>query len=1006
MSKALGAFGKTFGWIGIALTVISLVVSLRQQKKLQSKRQSYTYGDGALTTQISTTAPVPIIYGTVKTAGNMIYSRLSSDKKTIYKLIAVSDGKIKEIRELEFDDKAWDSSDFDSVTKNFYLGDGIQKIDDRVEGDTQELKAQKVGGLRHTAYVALQAKANENLSGSFNVTCLVDGVLVKKYNNANNLSDYVEEWSDNPAWCVLDFMTRYNGCGMSLDEIDIQSFIDGAKFFDEKNYTLNLILDEQRSRLEWIQYMLNCCRSSLVYRAGKYSLFVEKADEVVQRYTPNDIHDLNIWFSPLQEVPDIYRVTYIDPKNEWVKINAEASLSADSYLRKQPLVETLELLGVTNFDQASRLAWFYLNQALTCQTYVEFQTDRRALNRTVGDVIELTDYVTEFQNKKFRIIKIEDTQDGSIKLTCREYNEDLYSEQRGATSPVINITTLSDPQGNPPEIVYIDSKQDYYILPDKTKVSNIQLNVSYVDFTYNKGFHVWYQKVGTENWQYGGFYEDGSYTALIENMEVSEKYIFRFQNTSKFGKVSRYTYTPEIYIEGRNYPPDMPQNFKAVKVETGFDFTWDTGEPDVEYYELYRDSVIDENLQARIYGNTYSYTAVVGEYTFYLVAVDTVGNRSTPALLELIIKRPADVLGFDCVQNERNIEFHWNKVEGATYYILKEGDNWEYGNVLANTTGHFFSFPYAQATSTQFWLKAYTEYGVSSEYPAYCQITVAPIPNRNMLQEYDAVEDTWSGRLYNTHINANGLQLDSGKVYGDYLYEINLDNQYCARNWIERVIKPVSEESELKWKDAHFSWGSEQAKRRMWFPLGTDDNFNSWTEIAMRDSNSVEYINDRISLNGKLFSDNNLPPELGYGVVKYGENRFEQGLYLDGSCRPKWKGLDIDNKFSISFTLYTPNDSTHDYSLLTLKNDSGDYLHLHFRASDDRFVVSLSNGTEYTLRDFSGNNDYLHFMISQGDGYFTFVLYSLFFDSYMISREPFKDTKVYNQIALYKDLED
>lgn len=994
-----------FGWVGVALALISTFVSIRQQKKLQNKKQSYTYGDGALTTQVSTTAPVPIIYGTVKVAGNMIYSRLSSDKKTIYKIIVVADGKIKEIRDLKFDDKDANSSDFEGVTYSYYMGNGIQSIDDRVEGDTQEIKATKVGGLKHYAYVALQAVANENLSGSFNTTCLVDGSIVKQYKNANDLSDYVEEWSENPAWCVLDFMTRYNGCGMSIEDIDVQSFIDGAKFFEEKNYTLNLVLDEQRSRLEWVQYMLNCCRSLLVYRAGKYSLFVEKADEVVQRYTQDDIHDLNIWFSPLQEVPDIYRVVYIDPENEWVKINAEASLGAESYLRKQPMVETLELMGVTNFDQASRLAWFYLNQALTCQTYVEFQTDRRALNRTVGDVIELTDYVTEFQNKKFRIIKIEDTQEGSIKLTCREYNESLYSEQRGATSPVINVTTLADPQGTPPEIVYIDNKQDYYILPDKTKVSNIELNVSYADFTYNKGFHVWYQKVGTEDWQYGGFYESSSTVALVSGMEVYERYIFRFQNTSKFGKTSKYTYTPEIYIEGRNYPPEMPQHFVGVEVAGGFDFSWDTGEPDVEYYELYEGAVGEDTLKARIYGNTYSYTALVGDYAFFLVAVDTVGNRSTPALLELVIERPADVLGFDCVQSERNIEFHWKKVDGATYYILKEGDDWEYGNVLANTTGHFFSFPYAHATHTQFWLKAYTEYGVSSLNPAYCQIQVASIPNRNMLCAYDAVDDEWSGRLYNTHVNATGLQLDTGKVYGDYLYRIDLDEEYCARNWVEKSVKPVSEVAELKWEDAHFAWGSEQAKRRMWFPYGVGEGYNSWTEIAIVDPLSVEYINDRISLNGILSSDNNISPESGYGVPKYGENRFEQGLYIDGSCRPKWKGLDLSKKFSLSFTLYTPNDSTHDYSLLTLKNDGGDYLHLHYRASDDKFVVSLSNGTEYALADFSGKDDYLHFMISQGDGYFTFVMYSLFFDSYMISRKVFTDTKEYTQIALYKDLE-
>lgn len=448
----MGIESALIGWIAIGTTVISTVVSLRQQNKLKKSLNSHTYGDAPIQTNLSNTSPVPIIYGRLKVGGNLIYSRLSPDKEIMYKIVVVSDGQINKIEKLELDDKSADSKDFEEVSYNFYLGDGKQKIDNRVEGASQEDKAYLVGGLKHIAYVAVQAKANENLNGNYNVTCVVEGALVKKYNNANNLEDYTLEYSNNPAWCVLDFLTRYNGCGMNLDEIDVQSFIDGAKFFDEKKYTLNLCLDTQRSRLEWIQYMLNCCRSLLVYRAGKFSLFVEKKDEVVQKYTPSDIKDLTVWFSPLADVPDIYRVTYIDPDNEWVQVQAEASLSPSNYVRKHPRIEVLELLGVTNFDQASRLSWFYLNQALTCQTYIEFKTDRRALNRTVGDVIEVTDYITEFQNKKFRIIKIEDAQDEGIKLTCREYNENIYSEQRGATSPVINITNLADPQAIPPEI--------------------------------------------------------------------------------------------------------------------------------------------------------------------------------------------------------------------------------------------------------------------------------------------------------------------------------------------------------------------------------------------------------------------------------------------------------------------------------------------------------------------------------------------------------------------------
>lgn len=247
--------------IGFVFSVASYVVSKRQMKKMQ-KTAKRTYSD-VMATETSNTMPIPIIYGTVKNAGNLIYSRLLDNKTRIVKLICFCDGKIKGIRDIRLDDIEIGSYLFEGVSYNIYLGDGVQNIDGRVEGSNNSERAKKVGGLKYDAYLALTAKANENLSGSFNVTAIVDGSIVKRYINE---TDYIEEWSDNPAWCVLDFLTRYNGVGLGLEEIDIESFIEASKFYEDKGYTLNLCLDETQSRLDWISTMLNCCRSNLVYK--------------------------------------------------------------------------------------------------------------------------------------------------------------------------------------------------------------------------------------------------------------------------------------------------------------------------------------------------------------------------------------------------------------------------------------------------------------------------------------------------------------------------------------------------------------------------------------------------------------------------------------------------------------------------------------------------------------------------------------------------------------------
>lgn len=985
--------------IGFVFSVASYVVSRREMKKMK-KTAKRTYSD-TMATETSNTMPIPIIYGTVKNAGNLIYSKLWDNNQRVAKLIVFCDGKIKGIRDIKLDGTDINSSDFEGVSYNTYVGDGEQLIDGRVDGTTNSQRAQKVGGLKYDAYVALEAKANDNLSGSFNVTAMIDGKIVKCYTSE---TEYTEEWSNNPAWCVLDFLTCYNGVGLDIDEIDIPSFLEAAKFYDDKDYTLNICLDEPQSRLDWVSNMLNCCRSSLVYKNGKYSLFVEKEEEVVQSFDPDSINNLELWWSPMEEIPDRIYVQFIDPDNEWVKVNAQAE--APNPLRKQPRIETYELYGVTNFDQASRLAWFYLNQAITCKMYVRFSTDRRALNRTVGDVISLTDYITEFQDKQFRIIKIADKQDGGIELTCREYNPSIYSEEKGATEPVINNSTLADPTEPPPAVVYLDNEQEYYVLPNKVVVSRIFIKYTYPDYFYSRGVRVWYRLQGDETWSFGGIFDDGSNTAVIENMEILKTYEFKLVHENRYGKFSNPTYTPPILITGNNIAPEMPADFTGEEAVGGFSLSWTANkERDIDHYELYIGTVSESTKVADISGTSYFYSTGMGEYRFLLVAVDTVGNMSTPARLDLAIARPANVTGFDCVQNERNIEFRWDKVQGATYYVIREGSSWDYGNFIGSSAGQTFTLPFAQATQVDFWIKAYTEFGVPCEFASYCTVRIASIPNRNMIYTYDAVKDEWSGLMHRGYVNARGFQLEDNSISAEYLYEIELDQEYCCRNWAEKIVKPFSPSKEKIWKELKFTWDSETAKNTTWMPVGTDYTFNTFTDIAIYLGNKATSSLDYWTLDETLISNTGKTPDVPYGIVSYGQGRFHKGLKIDGHSLLKWQNLEIPKVFSLSVNVMLPIDSDYSYAILTLKNSkTGDWMLLSYNSEGDRFVLTTDTGVEVSAGDFSYPNDHMTFVVSQGDGYLNLIVYSSVFSLFKNNKIAYKDYKTYDSIALYSDI--
>ncbi|MCK5176931.1 MAG: hypothetical protein KAQ92_04350, partial [Candidatus Aenigmarchaeota archaeon] len=225
-----------------AYTAIDALTNKQTNSLGGSSYSSPAYTFGQLQTQVSNLLPRPIIYGQVKIAGNKIW-QTGTNTATIKQIICLCDGEINSISNVKFNDE--DIASLSGCSYNAYYGNGTQNIDSRIPGATQANKAEVVGGLKYDAYLAITAQASKTLPNSgFNVTCLVEGKKIRVYTNT---STYSTTYNNNPAWCILDFLTCYNGIGLSHSEIDIQSFIDAANYCNatvdgQARFTLNLAL--------------------------------------------------------------------------------------------------------------------------------------------------------------------------------------------------------------------------------------------------------------------------------------------------------------------------------------------------------------------------------------------------------------------------------------------------------------------------------------------------------------------------------------------------------------------------------------------------------------------------------------------------------------------------------------------------------------------------------------------------------------------------------------------
>ncbi len=220
---------------------------------------------------------------------------------------------------------------------------------------------------------------------------LVKGKLVTIYTDPNTS---IGQWSDNPAWCLLDFLTdKKYGLGAFIDEsrVDIQSFIDSAAFCASENLTLNIVLDGSLNAFDTIRQFCTAGRLFFLLRGDKWTVRPDKPEEPVQFFTMGRI------------IKDSFTATKSSRGDKanfligefWNKdLDYEKDTIPKEDQTLSPGVElvesTVNLLGVTNAEQANKI----LNNLLLANRLqlrsVEFQSGVEALAMEAGDVFAIS----------------------------------------------------------------------------------------------------------------------------------------------------------------------------------------------------------------------------------------------------------------------------------------------------------------------------------------------------------------------------------------------------------------------------------------------------------------------------------------------------------------------------------------------------------------------------------------------------------------------------------------
>lgn len=422
------------------------------------------YGFDKLQSTASADLPVPVFYGELKLAGNIIYQSeevevssatspiapstggesggtflSTSDSRTeVTRCIAICEGQIQEVSDVRINDEVL--SEFPNCNFNIYYGTSTQVVDPRFTG--------VLDGLRYTAYLALTLATSEKLKSNPSVTFKAKGKIVKTWNGSEWSS--TKTFSDNPAACIRDFLTsKQYGVGLPESSIDENSFgsvfeycnglVTGFNGDQTKRAVLNYVIDSRRNILDVMNDMMATFGGYLILNGSKVKLKAERAEAPTQFFNMSNIVRGSFSYTYLDrnERPNRVRVQYIDPDYNYTKVFAIADDPNDQDERRamgvgEDVIEKeLALLGVTNPNQASRMAEFFLNLGKTSNILATFDVGIRALSAEVGDVVAVSHDVSGWVDKQFRIIAMEEKENEQISILGREYNASIYSDNPG-----------------------------------------------------------------------------------------------------------------------------------------------------------------------------------------------------------------------------------------------------------------------------------------------------------------------------------------------------------------------------------------------------------------------------------------------------------------------------------------------------------------------------------------------------------------------------------------------
>ena len=456
---------------------------------------------GVLVNKFTANGHIPIVYGTRKVGGNVVFLETSgTDNQYLYMAVVLSEGEINGVTSLFVNDnqvtlsgtltdgtqRTVASSDvnfFDEsslITVEAHFGTDSQTASTLLSTLTSWTSNHRLRGL---AYLAIRFEWNADKFGSLpQVQAIVQGRKVYNPNldgtltggSGSHRADTSTTWeySDNPILQLLDYL-RNERFGMGIPNSYFDSnFADWQTATDvcDTNITpfsgasqidlmdSHTVVDTSVKAIDNVKNFVRGSRSYLNFSGGKYNILVENTGSASITLTEdNIIGGISIQSKNKNSRYNRVIVNFINPdKNfqsdtaQFPPVDETGLASADQHATMKTADGGLLLEGRFDFSmftspyQAQEMAEIILRRSRTSLD-VSLKADATAMDLAIGDLVNITHATPAFSAKPFRVQGMTINTDHSVNLQCTEHQDSFYTfgtQQEVATIP---DTTLPNP---------------------------------------------------------------------------------------------------------------------------------------------------------------------------------------------------------------------------------------------------------------------------------------------------------------------------------------------------------------------------------------------------------------------------------------------------------------------------------------------------------------------------------------------------------------------------------